>query len=147
MTRKPAPPRRRAATPKLPAETEASVLRSIVATCSLRGVYSLRLNSGAQAIPAADGHARRYVRFGEKGCADLLLLLPGGRTAFVEIKRPGKRPDEHQLRWLLARQQAGAVAVWVDRVANFDEILRHLLAGGGVTLDDDGNIGLDIDIL
>lgn len=141
MTRKPAPPRRPATT-KFPAETEASVLRSIVATCALRGVYSLRLNSGAQAIPAADGHARRYVRFGEKGCADLLLLLPGGRPAFVEVKRPGKRPDDHQLRWLLARQQAGAVAIWADRVANFDKILRHLLAGGDAVLDENADISL-----
>lgn len=61
------------------------------------------------------------------GIPDRLLLLPGGRAAFVECKAPGEKPRPMQLHWLRTLQGLGFVAVVIDSkpavrefFANFD---------------------------
>jgi len=43
-----------------------------------------------QAVKAAGGIAPKFMSPGCGGMPDRLLLLPGGRIAFVEVKAPGK---------------------------------------------------------
>jgi len=43
-----------------------------------------------QAVKAAGGIAPKFISPGYGGMPDRLLLLPGGRIAFVEVKAPGK---------------------------------------------------------
>ena len=43
-----------------------------------------------KAVKAQGGIAPKWVSPGTDGMPDRLLLLPGGRAAFVEVKAPGK---------------------------------------------------------
>lgn len=44
------------------------------------------------AIKDLDGIALKFVSPGFDGMPDRLILLPGGRIAFVEVKRYGEKP-------------------------------------------------------
>ncbi len=44
------------------------------------------------AVRMMDGVAVKFVSPGYAGMPDRLVLLPGGRMAFVEVKRPGEKP-------------------------------------------------------
>ena len=46
----------------------------------------------AKAVKAAGGIALKFTSPGFDGMPDRLVLLPGGRMAFVEVKAPGKKP-------------------------------------------------------
>ena len=49
------------------------------------------------AVKAAGGICPKFVSPGLDGMPDRLVLLPGGRIAFVEVKAPGKEPRPLQL--------------------------------------------------
>lgn len=43
-------------------------------------------------VKAAGGIALKFISPGFDGMPDRILLLPGGRLAFVEVKAPGMKP-------------------------------------------------------
>ena len=45
-----------------------------------------------QAVKAAGGFCPKLVSPGTDGMPDRMVLLPGGRIGFVEVKAPGKKP-------------------------------------------------------
>jgi hypothetical protein len=49
-------------------------------------------------VKAAGGTAYKFTSPGRRGVPDRLVLLPGGRTVFVECKAPGgiPRPDQQR---------------------------------------------------
>jgi len=53
---------------------------------------------------------------GSRGMPDRLILLPGGRALFVEMKRPGGIVSMHQSRWLARLQELGFTAQVVTSV-------------------------------
>ena len=50
-----------------------------------------------RAVKAAGGLCPKFVSPGMDGMPDRLVLLPGARLAFVEVKAPGKKPRPLQL--------------------------------------------------
>ena len=50
------------------------------------------------AVKDAGGLCPKFVSPGMDGMPDRLILMPGGRLAFVELKAPGKNPRPLQLR-------------------------------------------------
>ena len=50
-----------------------------------------------KAVKAAGGLCPKFVSPGMDGMPDRLVLLPGARLAFVEVKAPGKKPRPLQL--------------------------------------------------
>ena len=48
-------------------------------------------------VKCVGGLALKFVSPGFDGVPDRLVLLPGGRLGFVEVKAPGKRPRPLQL--------------------------------------------------
>lgn len=91
------------------------------------GVFAWRNNTGAARLPAGGGRTM-LVRFGLVGSSDVLAVLPGGRMAAFEVKRPGGRATEAQERFLAELRSRGAVA---EVVTSVDE-LRAALRRAGV---------------
>lgn len=48
-------------------------------------------------VKAAGGIAPKFVSPGYDGMPDRLLLFPGGRIAFAEVKAPGEKPRPLQI--------------------------------------------------
>lgn len=51
----------------------------------------------AAAVKKMGGISPKFVSPGLDGMPDRLVLLPGGRLAFVEVKAPGKKPRPLQM--------------------------------------------------
>jgi len=62
------------------------------------------------------GYAIKLAAPGHRGAPDRLVLLPGGRVMFVEVKAPGRRPTALQ-----ARMHARLVAMGF-RVETLDNL-------------------------
>ena len=50
-----------------------------------------------QAVKTSGGLAPKFLSPGFDGMPDRIVLLPGGRMAFVEVKAPGQKPRPLQL--------------------------------------------------
>lgn len=48
-------------------------------------------------VKEAGGRAYKFVSPGNAGVPDRLVLLPGGKIAFVELKAPGRKPTALQI--------------------------------------------------
>ena len=95
-----------------------------------------RQNTGAVRL------GKRFVRFGTPGRADISGVWPDGRRLEIEVKRPGNKPTQAQLDFLLLMQEQGAIAFWVDDVAKLDAILLHLKRDGRVVTTPEGKVTL-----
>ena len=60
-----------------------------------------------RAVKRLDGYTMKLVP-ADKGAPDRLVLLPGGESRFVEIKRVGGRVSPAQLYWMDRAAQLGA---------------------------------------
>ena len=106
-----------------PALTERQVAEQIWQWLSWRGWSVFRQQSGL--FRRVESEAR--VRVGQRGCSDWYAvresrnpIAPGlAQFLFYEVKRPGKRPDPHQLEWLEARRRDGLLAEWFDSLDSF----------------------------
>ena len=78
-----------------------------------------------QAVKAMGGIAPKFISPGFDGMPDRLVLLPGGRIAFVEVKRHGEQPRLLQVsRHGLLRRLGFRVYV-LDDEARIQEILKE----------------------
>ena len=62
-----------------------------------------------------------------KGVPDRIIILPGGRVGFLELKRPGGKATKLQLHWIKTLDGLGCVAGVADTkeaVAEFMDILE-----------------------
>lgn len=50
-----------------------------------------------KAVKTAGGVCWKFTAPGTAGVPDRIVLMPGGRIAFVEVKAPGKKPRPLQL--------------------------------------------------
>lgn len=90
-----------------------------------------RLTAAAR---ARGGLCLKLAGTGVAGMPDRLVLLPGGRCAFVEVKRPGARPRALQVRRLKALQGLGYPAFVLDSPEAVEGLLDRIgngAAGAG----------------
>lgn len=71
-----------------------------------------------------DGKAFKFVSPGSNGVPDRLILLPGGRTIFCELKAPGKRPTPQQLRVHGYLRSLGFPVFVIDSMAGVDDLIQ-----------------------
>jgi len=72
------------------------------------------------------GIAPKFTSPGFDGMPDRLVLLPGGRMGFVELKAPGKKPRALQLaRHRLLRRLGFKVHV-IDEINQIDKVLTEI---------------------
>lgn len=60
---------------------------------------------------------------------DRLVVLPGGKIAFVELKAPGKQPTPLQQKKMQELKSLGAFCTWTDSRKGVDQILKELQDG------------------
>ena len=58
---------------------------------------------------------------------DRILLLPGGKTVFVEVKRPGAKPRDGQLREIARLNKMGFPAYWVSTREEVGVLINTLI--------------------
>lgn len=79
-----------------------------------------------KAVKAAGGIAPKLVSPGFDGMPDRMVLMPGGRTGFVEVKAPGEKPRPLQTsRHRLLRRLGFRVYV-LDNAEQIETILREI---------------------
>ena len=81
-----------------------------------------------QAVRALGGMAPKLVSPGFDGMPDRLLLLPGGRIAFAELKAPGKKPRPLQLRRKRQLEALGFRVYVIDHPDRIGGVLDELCA-------------------
>lgn len=84
------------------------------------------------AVRESGGAALKFVSPGTDGVPDRILLFPGGHTAFVETKAPGKKLRPLQVRRKRQLETLGFPVYCVDRPEQIPEILNEILKGGDV---------------
>ena len=63
--------------------------------------------------------------YGKKGVADLIGPLKTGRMLACELKRPGAKPDEDQIKFLETMKDSNALAFWTDSLEGLIEGLEE----------------------
>lgn len=66
------------------------------------------------------------VKLGVWGWPDRIILLPGGRIGFLELKRPGEVPRELQTRRLASLVKLGFMAEWASTPQEVSTFLERL---------------------
>lgn len=67
------------------------------------------------------GMALKFVSPSYSGMPDRLVLLPGGKTAFVEVKAPGKKPRPLQVKRHEMLRRLGFHVFVLDATSDIEE--------------------------
>lgn len=79
-----------------------------------------------KAVKAAGGIAPKFVSPGLDGVPDRLVLFPGGKFAFIELKAPGKTLRPLQVRRKRQLEKLGFLVYCVDRPEQIGGIIREI---------------------
>lgn len=84
-----------------------------------------------RAVRAAGGLCPKWVSPGNSGVPDRIVLLPGARIAFVEVKAPGKHIAANGLQaaWQTRLQALGFYATVLCAADDIPELLARIRAG------------------
>ena len=80
-----------------------------------------------KAVKKEGGLCLKFVSPGMDGMPDRLILMPGGRMAFVELKAPGKKPRLLQLRRHKQLRQLGFLVFVLDSSKQIPGIIKEVL--------------------
>lgn len=72
-------------------------------------------------IKRLGGMAEKFTSPGRRSVPDRIVTLPGGRIVFVELKAPGKKPTENQLRDHQRRRDLGCEVMVIDTKEGVDD--------------------------
>lgn len=80
-----------------------------------------------QAVEALGGRCIKWTSPGTTGLPDRIVLLPGGRIAFVELKRPrGSRKGSLQPYWRRVLMHLGFLHWWAYTEADVEALLERM---------------------
>ena len=78
------------------------------------------------AVTARQGLAIKLDPVNKRGAPDRLVLLPGGRVVFIEVKRPhGGRVSKHQRAWQRKLERLGFETAIVRNKDEIDDLLAR----------------------
>ena len=72
------------------------------------------------------GLCLKWVCPGHAGVPDRIILLPGARIIFLELKAPGKKPTTLQSWWLAKLKSLGFQAEWTDNAEDWIERMEAM---------------------
>lgn len=75
------------------------------------------------------GMALKFVSPSYSGMPDLLILLPDGKVAFVEVKAPGKKPRPLQIKRHEMLRKLGFRVFVLDAASDILMILKEVMEG------------------
>lgn len=73
------------------------------------------------------GMALKWVSPGQRGVPDRIVLLPGGRTVYVEMKATGGRLSVLQVRWARLLRELGHEVYKIDSVEGVEDFIREVM--------------------
>ena len=79
-----------------------------------------------RAVKKMGGRAVKFMSPGFDGMPDRLVLLPGGRCGFVEVKAPGKRPRALQVVRHEMLKELGFKVYVLDAIGQIEEIIDDI---------------------
>ena len=80
----------------------------------------------AARVRAMGGIAPKFTALGFDGMPDRLVLLPGGRMGFVELKATGKKPRPLQLARHRLLRRLGFKVYVIDEINQIDSVLEEI---------------------
>ena len=78
-----------------------------------------------QAVKCMGGICPKFISPGYDGVPDRIILFPGGRIAFVEVKAPGKTLRPLQVRRKRQLESLGFKVYVLDDPGQIEEILQE----------------------
>lgn len=82
----------------------------------------------SRAVRSLGGICPKFVSPGFSGMPDRLILLPGGRLAFAELKAPGKKPRPLQLARHRQLRRLGFTVYVIDEEEQIGGVLDEISA-------------------
>ena len=79
-----------------------------------------------QAVRAKGGLAPKFTSPGFDGVPDRLILLPGGKVAFIELKAPGKTLRPLQVRRKRQLEALGFSVYCIARPEQIETVLQEI---------------------
>lgn len=79
-----------------------------------------------KAVKSMGGLAPKFISPGLDGVPDRLVLLPGGKIAFIELKAPGNRLRPLQVRRKSQLETLGFLVYCMDRAEQIGGILDEI---------------------
>lgn len=79
-----------------------------------------------KAVKAAGGIAPKLTSPGFDGMPDRMVMMPGGRIGFVEVKAPGEKPRPLQLSRHRLLRRLGFKVYVLDDAEQIEIILREI---------------------
>ncbi len=76
-------------------------------------------------VRAKGGECRKVKWIAHSGAPDRVVFI-GTRTAFVELKAPGKKPEKHQLREHARLRARGLYVVIIDSLEGVEQLCDEL---------------------
>ena len=73
------------------------------------------------------GRAPKWVSTGNRGVPDRLVILPGGRTIYVEMKAPGKPLEPLQVRWAKILRDMGHQVYKIDSNEDINKFIIEVM--------------------
>ncbi|WHH58465.1 VRR-NUC domain-containing protein [Petroclostridium sp. X23] len=80
-------------------------------------------------IKAIGGRAYKFVSPGNVGVPDRLILLPGGKVVFAELKAPGKKPTPNQTNQIKRILNLGFDVHIIDSKYGVDKLIEVCRGG------------------
>ncbi len=77
-------------------------------------------------IKSRGGLALKFISPGHAGVPDRLVLMPGGKMCFMELKAPGRKPRPLQVRRIEQLRALGFKVYVVDGKEKIGEIINAL---------------------
>ena len=81
------------------------------------------------AVREAGGWCPKFISPGLNGMPDRIVLMPGGRIAFVEVKAPGKKPRKLQIRRHIRFRNLGFQVFVLDDPKEIPDIITAIQEG------------------
>lgn len=75
------------------------------------------------------GRAYKFVSPGQAGVPDRLIVLPGGKVGFAELKKPGGRPRKLQKMQIKFLQNLGCKVMVIDSEEQINKFINKILGG------------------